>query len=171
MEYTVIDVTEENLLVRFDDGSHALVPLDRDWNKERIEEEISKFIPGVSTNSNPFDDAVDVPFNVGDKNEIKRYSEIHDERMAQEREDYLNSQVDYSIVRQHCYPSIGDQLDALYHAGVFPQEMSDKIKKVKDDFPKNMDPILRKECDVLTYGTHSFIYVDGDPMGVPNNAE
>lgn len=38
--------------------------------------------------------------------------------------------------RQKAYPSIGDQLDALYHAGVFPQEMQDKIAKVKAEIPK-----------------------------------
>lgn len=34
------------------------------------------------------------------------------------------------------YPSIGDQLDALFHAGVFPQEMADLIQQVKDRNPK-----------------------------------
>ncbi len=34
------------------------------------------------------------------------------------------------------YPPIGDQLDALYHAGVFPQEMADKLKEVKEKYPK-----------------------------------
>jgi len=34
------------------------------------------------------------------------------------------------------YPSIGDQLDALFHAGVFPQEMADKIQAVKNKYPK-----------------------------------
>ncbi len=34
------------------------------------------------------------------------------------------------------YPYIGDQLDALYHAGVFPSEMMAKIKAVKDKYPK-----------------------------------
>ena len=34
------------------------------------------------------------------------------------------------------YPPIGDQLDALYHAGVFPAEMADKLKAVKDKYPK-----------------------------------
>tara|TARA_B100000579_G_C22647212_1_gene764355 strand:+ start:322 stop:732 length:411 start_codon:yes stop_codon:yes gene_type:complete len=34
------------------------------------------------------------------------------------------------------YPYIGDQLDALYHAGVFPTEMAAKIKAVKDKHPK-----------------------------------
>lgn len=34
------------------------------------------------------------------------------------------------------YPSIGDQLDALYKAGVFPADMAAKIKAVKDKYPK-----------------------------------
>ena len=35
------------------------------------------------------------------------------------------------------YPSVTDQLDALYHADVFPKEMADKIKAVKDKYPKS----------------------------------
>jgi len=38
--------------------------------------------------------------------------------------------------RQAEYPAIGDQLDDLYHAGVFSAEMIAKLKKVKDDNPK-----------------------------------
>lgn len=34
------------------------------------------------------------------------------------------------------YPSIGDQLDALFHAGVFPAEMTALIQTVKDKYPK-----------------------------------
>lgn len=34
------------------------------------------------------------------------------------------------------YPPIGDQLDALYHAGVFPDAMAATIKAVKDKYPK-----------------------------------
>ena len=34
------------------------------------------------------------------------------------------------------YPAIGDQLDALFHAGVFPDEMAAKIQAIKDKFPK-----------------------------------
>ena len=34
------------------------------------------------------------------------------------------------------YPAIGDQLDALYHAGVFPDDMAAQIKAVKDKYPK-----------------------------------
>ena len=34
------------------------------------------------------------------------------------------------------YPSIGDQLDALFHAGVFPDDMAATIQAVKDKYPK-----------------------------------
>ena len=42
----------------------------------------------------------------------------------------------YQRDRAPQYPDIGDQLDALYRAGVFPTDMAAKIKKVKDDNPK-----------------------------------
>jgi len=35
------------------------------------------------------------------------------------------------------YPSIGDQLDALFHAGAFPDDMAAKIQAVKDKYPKD----------------------------------
>lgn len=34
------------------------------------------------------------------------------------------------------YPPIGDQLDALFHAGAFPAEMAAKIQAIKDKYPK-----------------------------------
>jgi len=42
----------------------------------------------------------------------------------------------YKSLRKAEYPSIGDQLDALYHAVLFPQEMADKIAAVKLKYPK-----------------------------------
>ena len=44
--------------------------------------------------------------------------------------------VAHYVPRQQAYPSVGDQLDALYHAGVFPPEMEEKIRAVKEQFPK-----------------------------------
>jgi len=43
---------------------------------------------------------------------------------------------EYKFKRQFEYPDIGDQLDALYHAGVFPEDMANQIKAVKDKYPK-----------------------------------
>ena len=42
----------------------------------------------------------------------------------------------YARKRAAEYPPIGDQLDALFHAGVFPAEMTDKIQAIKDKYPK-----------------------------------
>ena len=43
------------------------------------------------------------------------------------------------VNRQSNYPPIGDQLDALFHAGVFPEDMAEKIKEVKSSFPKPIE--------------------------------
>ena len=44
----------------------------------------------------------------------------------------------YSFKRKHAYPSIGDQLDALFHAGVFDDTMTATIQAVKDTYPKEI---------------------------------
>ena len=43
---------------------------------------------------------------------------------------------EYARNRAAAYPSIGDQLDALFHAGVFPDTMATLIQSVKDKYPK-----------------------------------
>lgn len=43
---------------------------------------------------------------------------------------------DYRTLRAAEYPSIGDQLDALYHAGLFPPEMAAAIESVKLRYQK-----------------------------------
>ena len=42
----------------------------------------------------------------------------------------------YARSRAPEYPPIGDQLDALFKAGVFPAEMAAAIQAVKDKYPK-----------------------------------
>jgi len=42
----------------------------------------------------------------------------------------------YIDQRRSEYPPIGDQLDALFHAGVFPADMAAQIQAVKDKYPK-----------------------------------
>ena len=71
-------------------------------------------------------------------------TEIHwsaDNATTQPTEVELNAELErlknFSPMRRmRYYPPIGDQLDALYHAGVFPDDMAAKIKSVKDNFPK-----------------------------------
>ena len=43
---------------------------------------------------------------------------------------------EYQRTRAEAYPSIGDQLDALFHASVFPSEMASTLQAVKDKYPK-----------------------------------
>ncbi len=43
---------------------------------------------------------------------------------------------EYQRQRKPEYPSITDQLDALFKAGVFPPEMAAQIQAVKDKYPK-----------------------------------
>ena len=50
-------------------------------------------------------------------------------------EAYVESK-QYISNRAAEYPSIGDQLDALFHAEVFPAEMAAKIQAVKNKYPK-----------------------------------
>ena len=42
----------------------------------------------------------------------------------------------YRAQRAAEYPPIGDQLDALFKAGVFPADMAAMIQAVKDKYPK-----------------------------------
>lgn len=44
--------------------------------------------------------------------------------------------LEYARARAVEYPSIGDQLDALFKAGVFPAEMAAQLQAVKDKYPK-----------------------------------
>jgi hypothetical protein len=58
---------------------------------------------------------------------------VKEEPIVEEVEDYM---LPYQRNRWANYPTLGDQLDALYHAGVFPEEMAAQIKAVKDLYPK-----------------------------------
>lgn len=42
----------------------------------------------------------------------------------------------YKAQRAAGYPPIGDQLDALFKAGVFPSEMAAQLQAVKNKYPK-----------------------------------
>ena len=62
-----------------------------------------------------------------------------EEAITEEEFNNALTQVSSSLYQEQRaaeYPSIGDQLDALFHAGVFPEEMAAKIQEVKDRYPK-----------------------------------
>jgi len=45
----------------------------------------------------------------------------------------------YAEKRAAEYPAIGDQLDDLFHAGLFSDEMMAKIQAIKDKYPKGAE--------------------------------
>jgi hypothetical protein len=47
--------------------------------------------------------------------------------------------IENKLKRQSEYPPIGDQLDSLFHAGIFPEEMAAKLQAVKDAYPKSSE--------------------------------
>lgn len=53
-------------------------------------------------------------------------------------EEFTQKYTDNTYRRKRAanYPSIGDQLDALFHAGVFPEEMAEQIRAIKEQYPK-----------------------------------
>ena len=55
--------------------------------------------------------------------------------LNQARADQAFSQLSYGQKRITEYPPIGDQLDALFHAGAFPADMAAKIQAVKEKYP------------------------------------
>lgn len=68
-----------------------------------------------------------------DSEEVPQPSDSEIELAIPEYQAVLDSQ---HYKRERKYPPIGDQLDALFHAGVFPEEMAAQIQAVKDAHPK-----------------------------------
>lgn len=94
-----------------DNDSYAIV--ERDW-AEINPAHVYKFVGG---------EVVDQGEQVVDQVELARM----------EQEAANNA---YKSSRELLYPSIGDQLDSLFKAGVFPAEMAERIQAVKDAIPK-----------------------------------
>ena len=91
---------------------------------------IQSLVPGAE---------VSVALNNGEVMWIKpAYAPVTEQEISTEQRR-LQSEVDYQEYRRNRakeYPSIEEQLDALYHAGVFPPEMAERIKAVKIKYPR-----------------------------------
>jgi hypothetical protein len=57
-------------------------------------------------------------------------------QLEQRRLQQAYDWAEYQRNRAREYPSIQEQLDALYHAGVFPAEMAARIRAVKAKYPR-----------------------------------
>ena len=80
------------------------------------------------------------PYNIDYENLIingdyeKPTKEFLESELARFQAEY--GAQEYARNRATAYPPIGDQLDALFHAGVFPSEMASTLQAVKDKYPK-----------------------------------
>ena len=76
------------------------------------------------------------------------YKQVNNDRLEFSDADYDQAKIDlgnskweeqqfgYISARQAAFPSIGDQLDMIYHAGQGGDEFQKAIKAVKDKYPK-----------------------------------
>jgi hypothetical protein len=69
--------------------------------------------------------------------EYVKITETEVSEIIKQKEDEQFSNLTYAQKRVFEYPPIGDQLDALYRAGVFPTDMAEKLAAVKAKYPKN----------------------------------
>lgn len=69
-----------------------------------------------------------------DGNPVAITQSLVDEEVARMEAERLATE--YQRQRAAEYPPVGDQLDALFHAGAFPEEMAAKLQAVKDKYPK-----------------------------------
>ena len=142
--YTIREVSPEAITVDFEGGTWARVPVQGSWTKNQIKEVIVQYAPAPV-----FESAEAVPFTVGETETLKTREELNAEKKAE-----VDAQlVTYSEMRQRNYPSIGDQLDALYWARKGDTTELDaldaQIQQVKIDYPKNMEPITRVEYKAI----------------------
>ena len=92
-----------------------------------------------------------IEYNDGTDNEeitdISPYQSIIDDHATKkaEQEAAIQAEVDaqtaleatYGWKREQEYPPVGDQLDALFHAGTFDATMTATLQAVKDKYPKS----------------------------------
>ena len=92
-----------------------------------------------------------IEYNDGTDNEeitdISPYQSIIDDHATKkaEQEAARQAEVDaqtaleatYGWKREQEYPPVGDQLDALFHAGTFDATMTATLQAVKDKYPKS----------------------------------
>ena len=134
MKFEIRKVETDSLIVDYEDGAWAIIPITKDEPKASIESKILEFMTPY-TKPTPWDKVEDVPFKVGDKGDS-------DDLSAQEDTgDMFIKQYKYNEAREINYPSAKSQFDALYWSRNGDTSLltaiDAKIKKTKEDFPKD----------------------------------
>lgn len=71
-----------------------------------------------------------IPFTAEEEAEFDAMEAAHAVQKAEK------ARTKYQRDRAAEYPAIGDQLDALFHAGVFPADMAATLQAIKNKYPK-----------------------------------
>ena len=154
MEARISDITTSHILVTFDNDSRAHVAIEKGWDQDRILEEISKYIP-LKVEITPFDNLDDVPLSVGQSFDVEPYSTLinrkNEEALEKSQEDLKKIEeeqkrlredrvLDYTEMRMYAYPTMQEQLDALYWSRVgvatYLEDIDRRIASVKETYPK-----------------------------------
>lgn len=145
IQYTIREVTPHSVTVDYADGTWAVVPLRSDMNRTQLETFIADFNHTDST----FNSIEDVPFEVGEQVVAKSSKDLSIEADQKYKQQILT----YKEIRSSQYPSIGDQLDALYWARTGNTTQLDdinvKIAEVKATYPKDMPSMTREEYELM----------------------
>ena len=122
MKYTVKEITTTSVKVEYENGSWAVVPIEKGQTKDIISQKCTSF----NQEPNPWDKTTDVPLTVGETVDYDTTPEDAD--------------VDYQKARLEHYPRIEKQMDAAYWArqgdDTQQKEVDTAIQLVKDTIPK-----------------------------------
>lgn len=145
--YKVTDVTKSSMTVSFEGGEWARFPLDKSWTKDDLEKIIRNYGPAPSSLT-PFDQVSDVPLQLNDTATITDHEENRAIENQLQKEAYENEAISYKIQRKEQYPSVLDQLEALYLArkgdNTKLNQVDAIIDEVKASIPKTTPDITTK---------------------------
>ena len=138
-QYTVREVTPSAITVDFDNGQWASFNITKGSSKAFLEDVIRSY----HGEREGYDSVDDVPLKKGDSNTIMTQGEFNaDQKTKRDAEEYT-----YATIRPFHYPSLGDQLDALYWSRKGDNTSLDaidtKITSVKAEYPKTMTPTTK----------------------------
>jgi len=123
MKFTINKVAVDSITVEFDNKTTAVVPVQKGMTQDQLKDRIASFNRVSPT---PFDKVGDIDLKEGTEYEYVMPS--------------MDDQVSYQEARGQNYPSIGDQLDALFWEregdDTIRKSYDVKIKRVKDKIPK-----------------------------------
>jgi len=91
---------------------------------------IQSLVPGAEVSVGIFDQSIE--WHKPDTAPVSLEQILQEQQRLQQAYDWN----EYQRNRAREYPSIQEQLDALYHAGVFPPAMAARIRAVKAKYPR-----------------------------------